>query len=177
MKSWLAAAVIVASAVGCSADASKEGAARGADHAETIPFASGDPAPDIEVVSLKGERVRLSSLRGKVVLLDFWASWCAPCIEGLPITDKLYKEFKGKGLVVLPISDEDAKTVAAFVKKQGYSFTPYLDPNRTANAAYKIEGIPTTVVIDPKGKISSYTIGLDTEENMRAALALAGMGR
>ena len=97
-----------------------------ADEAPPVPI--GRPAPDFSVSSLGGGRtVRLSSLRGRVVLLDFWATWCPPCRRGLPETQKLAAQYGGKGLTVLAISDETPLTIARFVKTNGYSFPAYRD--------------------------------------------------
>lgn len=139
------------------------------------PFQPGAPAPDFEVASLDGKKVKLSSFKGHPVLIDFWATWCPPCREGLPITNKMHERFKAQGLQVLAISNEDVKTVKDFIETNKYSMPTFIDSDGDSEKAYQIQGIPTTVVIDAEGKVSSYTMGLEPEENVLAALRKAGI--
>lgn len=143
--------------------------------ASTGPFQPGTPAPDFEVATLDGKSVKLSSFKGHPVLIDFWATWCPPCREGLPITNKMHEQFKSQGLQVLAISNEDAKTVKDFIDKNKYSMPTFIDPDGDSDKAYQIQGIPTTVVIDAEGKVSSYTMGLEPEESVLAALRKVGI--
>jgi len=135
----------------------------------------GQAAPEFEVASLTGETKRLSDLRGKVVLLDFWATWCPPCRKGLPETQQLHREFADKGLAVLAISDEDSKTVEPFLKQNSYSFPTYLDAKGAAGKIYKVEAIPTVVIITREGRLSAYMVGLQSPETIRAELKKAGL--
>jgi len=135
----------------------------------------GKPAPDFQVTGLDGKTTSLASLKGQIVLIDFWATWCGPCREGLPITDKLHREFKDRGLKVLAVSDEDKGTVEKYVKENGFAFNSYLDSDRKMNAAYKIEGIPTTVIIDAKGNLTTYIVGLGPEAQLRDELGKLGL--
>ncbi len=139
------------------------------------PVPIGKPAPDIEVTTLEGKDVKLSSLRGHPVLIDFWATWCGPCREGLPITNKMHEEFSKKGLVVLAVSDEDKDTVAKFINENKYTFQTCLDANAAAAKVYKVTGIPTTVVVDAKGNLVAYQMGLEPEAALRESLAKAGI--
>lgn len=142
---------------------------------EPSPIPLGKPAPDFDVVTLTGEKLKLSSLKGKIVMIDFWATWCPPCREGLPITNKMHEQYAKSGLQVLTISDEDAITVSNFVKENKYTFPTYLDTTGDANGKFKIEGIPTLAVIDAEGNLSSYMVGLHSEEDVVAALKRAGL--
>jgi len=146
---------------------------RSAENTPPVPI--GKPAPDFEVASLAGKPVRLSSLKGKVVLLDFWATWCPPCRKGLPETLKFHKELAGKGLSVLAISDEKKGTVEEFVKKNHPGLPTYLDNGGKLNKAYKIEAIPTVAIIDKSGRLSSWFVGLQSSDTIRAALKKAGL--
>ncbi len=133
-------------------------------------------AADFTLKDLNGKETSLKSLRGKVVLLDFWASWCAPCREELPKVERLHRELNDKGLVVLGINvGESAETAREFVKKQGLTFTNLLDTYKEVTNRYGAMAIPLAVVIDRDGKISSYNIGLQSESELRNALKKAGI--
>ena len=137
---------------------------------------SGQKASDFTLSDLAGKPLKLSSLRGKVVLLDFWATWCGPCRIEMPRVQKFHDEFKDKGLVVLGINDgEIASRVEPFLKKNGYSFRILLDHDQSVAARYQVTGIPSLFVIDRNGVISSHFIGLRDEETLRDALAKAGI--
>lgn len=142
---------------------------------EQPPVPIGKPAPDFEVVSLDGKKAKLSSFRGKVVLIDAWATWCGPCKEGLPVTQKLHNQFKDKGLVVMAISDEDPQPVSAFVKENKYTFPTYTEDG-SMRRAYGISAIPTLIIVDTKGNLASYSVGLEPESAIRQALKKAGVG-
>lgn len=139
------------------------------------PVPIGKPAPDMELTGLDGKKVKLSALRGKVVMLDFWATWCGPCKESLPITNKISNEYRAKGLQVFAVSTEDKATVEAFVKENKYTFDAMLDVNAAASKTFNVDGIPCVVIIDPKGNLSSYTIGLEPEAKLMANLKKAGL--
>lgn len=139
------------------------------------PVPLGSAAPDAQLTGLDGKKLMLSSLKGRVVLIDFWATWCPPCRKSLPETNKLHAEFASKGLSVLAVSDEEKGTVAPFIKKAGYTFPTYLDTGDQANKTYKISGIPTVVVIDRKGNLAAYMVGLQSPEQIREELKKAGL--
>ncbi len=132
-------------------------------------------APAFALKDLDGKEVRLTSLRGKTVLIDFWASWCRPCVEALPHIQKLHEAFKEKGLVVLGINAEPAEVARKFVQEKGYTFTTLTDEGKAVWGLYGVQGIPTTLVIDKDGIVQSYTVGYRAEEDIRAALAKAGV--
>lgn len=139
------------------------------------PVPLGQPAPEFSLAGVGGGTAKLSSLRGKVVLLDFWATWCPPCRKGLPETDKLHKELAGKGLAVLAISDEKKETVTPFLQKAGYTFPAYLDTDQAATKAYQVAAIPTVVIIDREGKLAAYMVGLQTPDKIRGELKKLGI--
>lgn len=147
----------------------------GGSEAPKPPVPLGKPAPDFEVTSVDGKKQKLSDLKGKVVLIDFWATWCPPCRKGLPITNKMHEQFASKGLQVMTISDEDQKKVTDFIAENKYTFPAYLDPTKKASAAYQVSAIPTLVIVDAKGNLVSYTVGLDTEEAVLENLKRAGI--
>lgn len=137
----------------------------------------GQIVPEAAVKPLAGgPMVTLSSLRGKIVLIDFWATWCPPCRKGLPDTLALSEKYDGNGLVVLAVTDEAAPTVAAFIKKNHYASLPvYRDPGRKMNMLFGVTAIPTVAVIDRSGKLVALFVGLQTPETVRAALTKAGL--
>lgn len=145
------------------------------ESADEPPVKLGAPAPDAEFVDLSGKPLKLSSLRGRVVLIDFWATWCGPCRIGLPKTQELHDKYKDKGLAVLTVSDEDAATVKAFIKAEKYTFPAYRDPDGKANEAYKISAIPTLAILDAKGNLSAFLVGLQDEETVKQELKKAGL--
>lgn len=121
----------------------------------------GKPAPDFTLKNLAGENVNLASLRGKVVLVNFWATWCPPCREEIPSMVKLNQAMAGKPFQMLAISiDEGGKEeVEKFYKSAGASLPTLLDTEQQVGASYGITGVPETFVIDPKGVILKKVIG------------------
>lgn len=113
----------------------------------------GYSAPDFELTDLDGKRVRLSDFRGKPVVLNFWATWCPPCRQELPIFQDLHQR-RGDAFVLLAVSEgESQQDVLAFIHKYGYTFRVLLDPQLIVGRAYGAHGIPKTFVIDPDGVI------------------------
>jgi thiol-disulfide isomerase/thioredoxin len=140
------------------------------------PVAIGTTAPDFTVKPLAGGKmVKLSDKRGNIVLLDFWATWCPPCRESLPETQKIAKKYNGHGLTVMTIDDEDAATISGFLKKNHYSFPVYRDVTQSASKAFKVTGIPTIAVIDKDGKLAAFMVGLQEPSDVMAALKKAGL--
>lgn len=132
-------------------------------------LAAGTPAPDFTAVAPDGSQVHLSDYKGKVVVLDFWSTWCGPCQSSMPHLEKVYQEVKDKNVAVLGVCVWDKKPeydkwVAA--KKDLYHFPTAFDPAPTqdgsiATKLYKVSGIPTQYVIDKDGKIAASTVGYD----------------
>ena len=140
----------------------------------------GDPAPDFSVALFDGSHLTLSELRGKVVLLNFWATWCPPCRQELTRVQKdLIDRFAGHDFLFLPVSPgEKHSDVAAFREKTGYTFPMGLDSTRTIYDRYATNFIPRNYLIDRDGRIITATIGYSPEEfdELIAAIerALAG---
>jgi peroxiredoxin/outer membrane lipoprotein-sorting protein len=138
------------------------------------PIPSGQPAPDFTLSALGSQPVTLSSLRGKVVVLDFWATWCPPCRESLPETQRLSRLPQDKGLTVLTVDDEDAKTISGFLSQNNYSFTVLLDGKDDVARRYNVEALPSTVIIDRQGRVADFLVGYHPPEDLAAALRKAG---
>lgn len=99
------------------------------------------------------EGYRLSELRGKAVLLDFWATWCPPCRRAMPHLQKLYEKYSKKGLIVIALSAETRSKVEPFIKQNRYTFPVALDDSRKTNRSYGIKSIPTTYLLGPTGRV------------------------
>lgn len=134
--------------------------ARGAVLIETAPEV-GKLAPEFELKDLTGTRVRLAEVRGKVVLLNFWAEWCGPCRAEMPFMENLYRAFKDEGLVVLAVSvDKSEKAVKAFISDKKLSFKVLMDKDKEVSFdQYGVMGFPTTFLIDKKGVVAEKFMG------------------
>ena len=130
---------------------------------------------DFTLTDLNGKPWSLKSLQGKVVLVNFWATWCPPCRKEMPDLDALYKQFRKQGLVVLAISDEDAGKVKPFIAEKGISYTVLLDPGRKVNTLFHIMGIPKTFIYDRSGKLAAESIDMRTRSQFLGMLAQAGL--
>ena len=127
------------------------------------------------LTALDGKVYNLDALRGHVVLLNFWATWCPPCRKEMPDMQKLYERFKEKGLIVLAVSDEKRETVEGFLAKQDYTFPILLDPDRKTNTAFYVEGIPKSFLFDRQGRLAAQSIDMRTESQFLAMFKSAGL--
>ena len=126
----------------------------------------GQKAPNFEVQMFDGSTVKLADLKGKVVLLNFWATWCPPCRAELARVEKdIIEKFKGEPFVFIPVSrGEKKETVAAFREKMGYTFPMGLDTDRFVYSKFATNGIPRNFLIDAEGRVAALTIGFDKAE-------------
>jgi peroxiredoxin len=110
---------------------------------------------------LNGKKVELKQFRGKIIFLNFWATWCGPCKEEMPSMEVLHKQFREKNFVLLTISVdyEGEKPVQEFINKNRYTFSVLLDPKCETLDLFEVKGIPTTFLIDKKGKMIGKAIG------------------
>jgi peroxiredoxin len=135
-------------------------------------------APDFAVTDLDGKAVRLSAFRGKVVLLNLWATWCPPCREEMPTMERLHQRLKDQDFVLLAVSqDEEGKRVVEpFVRELGITFPVLVDPEHQVGDRYGVWGYPETFLIDRTGMIVERIIGPITPEHVRAVEALTASG-
>jgi peroxiredoxin len=130
---------------------------------------------DFTLSDLQGRSWNLKDLRGKVVLVNFWATWCPPCRKEMPDLEALYLQFKDQGFVVLAISDEDAAKVSPFLAERSITYPILLDPGRKVNEEMQIEGIPKSFVYDRGGKLVAQSIDMRTRRQFLEMLAEAGL--
>jgi peroxiredoxin len=130
----------------------------------------GKPAPDFELVTLKGESVRLSDYKGKKVILNFWATWCPPCKAEMPHMQKFYEENKDNGIEILAVNltdkDNGKESIQSFVERYGLTFEIPLDEKGVIGTQYQAITIPTSYMIDSNGMISEKIVGPMDEEMM-----------
>ena len=120
---------------------------------------AGKTAPDFPM-TFSGKPGHLSDLRGKVVVLNFWATWCRPCVEETPALDRLQQRINSRGGVVLGVSvDDDVAAYEKFLRDQGLSFPTYRDPSRKIPLDYGTSMYPETYIVDRRGKIARKFIG------------------
>lgn len=162
-KSFTLAIIVIMTIMAVSCAREKKQAVQGGD------------APDFTLTDLNGKEVSLSNLRGKVVLLEFWATWCLPCRESIPAMNEIYKRYSDKGLVVLGISVDKGQNiledVRAFAREFSIQYPVAIDSKSVSNH-YGVYSIPTTVLIDKEGKIVLKNIGFspETEERLSSEI-------
>lgn len=139
-RPWIAAAAI------CALPMLLAGSAAALDR--------GSRAPEIGLTDLRGNRVTMASLKGKVVLIDFWASWCKPCKEEMPVLERLHKKYGAKGLVVVGVSvDKDLAKAKEFISRTGVSFAVVHDAEHSVASRYAPAKMPSSFVVDKTGVI------------------------
>ncbi len=118
-------------------------------------------APDFRLENLEGKPIELKSLKGKVILLNFWATWCGPCKEEMPSMENLYQRFNRKEFALLAVSVdyEEREKVKRFIEKKGYTFPILLDPKGKVLDLYRVRAIPTSFIIDKRGVVLGKAIG------------------
>jgi len=118
------------------------------------------PAPEFSLATPEGKTIALNQLRGQVVFLNFWATWCPPCRLEMPSMERLHQEFRDKGLAMQAIDvGESPKQVSRFMKEFRLNFPALLDVNSEVFSRYGVQGLPTTVLIDRSGRTVGAAIG------------------
>jgi peroxiredoxin len=130
---------------------------------------------DFTLTDLHGKTWHLRDLRGKVVLVNFWATWCPPCRKEMPDLDALYNKFKDQDFVILAISDEEAAKVSPFLAEHTVSYPVLLDPGRKVNDLFIVDGIPKSFVYDRSGKMVAQSIDMRTRNQFLEMLGQAGL--
>jgi len=122
----------------------------------------GFTAPDFTLELLDGGNITLSDLQGKVVLVNFWTSWCPPCRKEMPAIESVYRNYKDLGLVVIGVNltaQDSKKEAASFAQEVGVTFPIALDVNNTVGNSYRVTALPTSFFVDRKGVIRSVIVG------------------
>jgi thiol-disulfide isomerase/thioredoxin len=124
-------------------------------------------APDFVLEDISGEEYQLSDLRGQVVLLNFWATWCGPCLVEMPLLESDYQAYKNEGFIVLAVNDgESLQKVEQFGNENDLNIPLLLDPGRVVQRLYEIRGYPSSVFVDQDGRIKFIHIGLIQESQL-----------
>jgi len=112
------------------------------------------PAPAFTLTSISGQTASLNQYKGQVVMVNFWATWCGPCQQEMPLLDQMYKKFKPTGFTLLGVNvDKDVPTVKDLLTRKPVTFPILLDPTNQVSKAYHVNDMPSTVIIDRKGDI------------------------
>lgn len=131
------------------------------DKMGVVPPKVSQPAPDFVAKNLKGQDVKLSDFKGKVVLLNFWATWCGACIEEMASMQKLYSALREDGVEVVAVSIDrwNEDRIQEYVQSKNLTFPVLLDQDQKVRKQYHVMGLPTSYVIDGEGKIRGYASG------------------
>ena len=173
-REWPLATVVVVTLMlaGCAGGGSDESA--GGEEAVDIFSTETRVAPEFELPDLSGETVSLAETAGRVRLIDFWATWCPPCRDEIPMLNELQKTFGGEGLTILAISDERAEVVREFAEEVGMEYTNLIDSGEVSES-YRVLGLPTAFLLDRDGRIVDSYMGPKSrkhlEEKIRELLA------
>ncbi|HZD32012.1 MAG TPA: TlpA disulfide reductase family protein [Candidatus Angelobacter sp.] len=130
---------------------------------------------EFTLTDLQGKSWTLSQLRGKVVVVNFWATWCPPCRKEMPDLEALYKRFQGQGLVILSISDEEVTKVKPFIARRKITYPVLLDQGGKVAQTFQVDGIPKSFVYNREGKLVAQSIDMRTQAQFLQMLAQAGL--
>jgi len=132
--------------------------------------------PPFTLTSLSGQAVRSADLKGKVVVLNFWATWCGPCKEEMPALDRLRRQFDARDLVVLTITtDQQRDSIQAFLTSLGLSLPVLLDESRNVSDSYLVRGLPTTFGLARDGRLVGRAVGPRAWDGPEAVALVDGL--
>lgn len=124
----------------------------GASPVADAKVAANGPAPEFSLAARGGQKLSLSQYKGQVVMINFWATWCGPCRQEMPLLDAMYKKYKKMGFTLIGVNVEpDSKAAEAFLKTMPVSFPVAFDPDSSVSKLYSVQGMPSSVIIDRKG--------------------------
>lgn len=150
-RRWLSGAILALTAAGATAQQPGEG---------LTPIAAAPPAPEFVLTDLDGRVHRLSEYRDKVVVINFWASWCPPCRAEMPSMERAWRQLRNDAVTMLAINvGENEDSVFQFTADYPVSFTLLLDQDSAVTDAWPVRGLPTTIVLDPEGRMRYQAIG------------------
>lgn len=136
----------------------------------SYPVAEGDLAPNFALEDMDGSTWRLSELRGKVVLLNFWATWCGPCRQEMPHLEKLHRMFSEEGLVLLGVNEESLSQVREYLDEEGITFPNLHTPDGQVFRQYGVNALPTSLIVDRHGRVHKRIRGFPGERVLTRAL-------
>lgn len=130
---------------------------------EVVPLSIGDIAPDFTSKDVNGNTVKLSDYKGRVILIEFWATWCAPCRELTPVLNKIYGKYKDKGFVVLALTpEENTNTVKSYIKENNVTY-PVLITDMKTTRRYGVISIPASFLISRDGRVAEKHLGVNRD--------------
>lgn len=137
--------------------------------AEDVEFLrTGDKAPDFVLQDMEGNQHKLSDYKGQGVFLNFWGTWCEPCVEEMPAMDRQYKQFEEQGVQVLAVNIAQSDfEVQSFVDRFKLSFPVVIDKSKSVMTAYNIRPLPTTILVNPEGEIERIVTGEMSEQDIQ----------
>lgn len=137
-----------------------------------VSFSNSAKAPDFNLKDQYGVVHSLENYKGKVIFLNFWATWCPPCKKEMPDIENIYKEYgeNKKDVVILGVNSEKENEVKKFLKDKGYTFPIVIDENSEVMRKYFIQAFPTSFVIDKEGNVYGYVMGGLTKEQIKQVI-------
>lgn len=137
-----------------------------------VSFSNSAKAPDFNLKDQYGVVHSLENYKGKVIFLNFWATWCPPCKKEMPDVESIYKEYEEnkKDVVILGVNSEKENEVKKFLKDKGYTFPTLIDENSEVMRKYFIQAFPTSFVIDKEGNVYGYVMGGLTKEQIKQVI-------
>lgn len=137
-----------------------------------VSFSNSAKAPDFNLKDQYGVVHSLENYKGKVIFLNFWATWCPPCKKEMPDVESIYKEYgeNKKDVIILGINSEKENEVKKFLKDRGYTFPTVIDENSEVMRKYFIQAFPTSFVIDKEGNVYGYVMGGLTKEQIKQVI-------